>query len=227
MCASDSRFIVRGRHVLMTCALGLLAVVAHAEPDKDAEQLKRLKLQVRQAQQQQQQAQEAQATADQARQQAEQSLKAQDSDLQKQRAAASSAQRKAAALDKELGQLKGDIERLKAELVALTEKQQALLASSKVAQEKAAATEARLKQEQEGLGQRLFVCVSDNKTLVNLGRELLTRYEEKGIGEVLSANEPFVQTGRVKLENFKAAYSQRLEAAEVKPVGAAGNAKAP
>ncbi len=215
MCASDQpkHRVLRSVTAL---ALALSATVTWAQADKDAEQLKRLKLQVRQAQQQQQEAQDAQAKADQARQQAEQSLKTLDGDVQKQRAAAGNAQRKAAALDKELAQLKGEHERVKAELAAITEKHQLLQASSRSAQEKAIASEARLTQEGQQLTQQLQRCTADNGTLVSLGHELLVRYENKGIGDVLSASEPFVQTGRVKLENFKAQYGQRIEAAKLK-----------
>ena len=74
--------VLRG---LIALSLAVSASVVFAQSDKDAEQTKRLRLQMRQIQQQQQEAQEAQAKADQARQQAEQSLKAQESDLQKQR----------------------------------------------------------------------------------------------------------------------------------------------
>lgn len=214
MCASDARIRAPWRRVLTAVVLGLAALSAHAESDKDAEQLKRLKLQMRQAQQHQQAAQEAQAQAEQARQQAELSLKAQDADLQKQRAAAGSATRKAAALDKELTQLKADHERLKAELAALTEKHQGLQAASKAAQDKAAAEALRLTQDGQLLTQRVQRCTADNATLVALGHELLTRYANKGIGEVLSANEPFIQKGRVTLENFQATYAQRIDAAK-------------
>lgn len=216
MCASDQPKL-RLATGLLAVAMAVCAPLAFAQADKDAEQTKRLRLQMRQIQQQQQQAQEAQAQAEQARQKAEQSLKAQEGELQKQRATAGSAQRKAATLEKDLDKLKADNERLKAELAALAEKQQAQQAASRTAQEKAVATETRLTQEGQQLGQQLQRCKADNQSLVSLGQELLARYEAKGIGEVLSANEPFVQTGRVKLENFKAAYGQRIEAAKVKP----------
>ena len=52
--------------------------------------------------------------------------------------------------------------------------------------------------------------------LAELGLELLQRYENKGMAEVLTASEPFVQTGRVKLENLKAEYERRIQAARVK-----------
>ena len=53
--------------------------------------------------------------------------------------------------------------------------------------------------------------------MVILGNELLTRYENKGIGSVLAAKEPFFQTARVTLENQAAEYRSKLDAATVKP----------
>ena len=52
------------------------------------------------------------------------------------------------------------------------------------------------------LNTRLGQCLKDNSELVTLGQDLLQRYENKGLGEVLGANEPFIQAGRVRLENL-------------------------
>lgn len=218
MCVSDSSF---ARHSawgarLVGLALAITATVAHAQADKDAEQIKRLRLQMRQVQQQQQETQEARAKADQARQQAEASLKAQEGELHKQRGAATTASRRAASLAKELDALKPDHERALAELAALKVQHQALLVASHTAQSKAGETEALLRSELSQTKARLERATADNVTLSRLGLELLQRYESKGIGEVLSANEPFVQSGRVKLENLKDEYERRIDAARIK-----------
>ena len=52
--------------------------------------------------------------------------------------------------------------------------------------------------------------------MAELGLDILQRYENKGMTEVLSAKEPFVQTGRVQLENLKADYQRRIDAARFK-----------
>lgn len=220
MCVSDTprrrAALLRVPVLILPLVLAVASLGVHAQSDKDAEQVKRLRLQMRQVQQQQQEAQEAQAKADQARQQAEASLKAQEGELLKQRGAASTASRRAAALAKELDALKPEHERALAELAALKAQHQALVAASKAAQVQATETEAALRAQVATLSSQLQRAVADNVTLSELGLELLQRYEDKGLGEVFSANEPFVQTGRVKLENLKADYGRRIQAAQVK-----------
>ena len=214
MCASDFSFTRPGAWTtrLAGLALAFMATLAHAQADKDAEQLKRLRLQVRQMQQQQQQAQEAQAQADRARQQAEQSLQSQTADLAAQRANAASASRRSSALGKELEALKAEHEKTKAELAALKQQHEA----AGLALKASSAREASLTQAGQALSAQLQRCGSDNANLADLGLDILQRYENKGMAEVLSANEPFVQTGRVKLENLKAEYQRRIDSARFK-----------
>lgn len=214
MCASDfsshrpSAWATRLAGLTLACVVTL----AHAQADKDAEQLKRLRLQVRQMQQQQQQAQEAQAQADRARQQAEQSLQSQAADLASQRANAASASRRSSALGKELEALRAEHDKTKAELAALKQQHEA----AGLALKTASAREAGLSQAAQALSSQLQRCGSDNVALAELGLDILQRYENKGMTEVLSAKEPFVQTGRVQLENLKADYQRRIDAARFK-----------
>lgn len=216
MCASDRRRPRVWVHVIGAALLVSATLSVHAQSDKDSEQVKRLRLQMRQVQQQQQLAQEEQAKADQARQKAEQALKTQESDLSRQRGLAASASQRASTLAKELDALKKEHARVQAELAAVNEQHRALLASSKSAQAASADRESKLSAQGKDLTAKLDRCVSDNAELADLGLTLLQRYEDKGIGEVLASNEPFVQTGRVKLENLKADYVRRIDAARVK-----------
>ena len=214
MCASDFSFKRRSAWAsrLAGLILALVATLAHAQADKDAEQLKRLRLQLRQMQQQQQQAQEAQAQADRARQQAEQSLQSQAADLASQRVNAASASRRSSALGKELEALRAEHEKAKAELATLKQQHDA----AGLALKASSAREASLTKSGLALSAQLQRCGSDNVALAELGLDILQRYENKGMAEVLSANEPFVQTGRVKLENLKADYQRRIDAARFK-----------
>lgn len=205
---------------LIAVALSLSSALASAQADKEAEQLKRLKLQMRQVQQQQQESQETQAKADQARQRAEKALKAQDVDLQTERAAAKGASRRAGTLGKALAELKAEHARLKteaADLLALSTQQRAQLAADKLALEKASATEIRSLSERRQLDVEFQQCATHNAELASTGLELLSRYENKGMAEVMSAKEPFVQTGQVRLENLKAQYTHQVQALRVKP----------
>lgn len=235
MCASDVTSPLKAvafSPVIATLIALVIALTvawpAHAQSDKDAEQLKRLRLQLRQVQQQSQSAQAAQAQAEQARTQAEQALKSQAGDLQRERMASGSAARRAAALQKELSTLQAEHQRVTAELAAVNQQLQALQASSRSAQQSAQATEATLRTRGDQLTAQLERCTGHNAELVQLGQELWGRYENKGLGEVLGANEPFLQTARVRLENLQAAYTRRIQNADMArgPQGAAGEAPA-
>ena len=63
-------------------------------------------------------------------------------------------------------------------------------------------------------------------TLIAQGTELLSRYERKGFAEVVGAREPFLQTARVTLENVKAEYQDKLDAARAKPQAGESSAAA-
>lgn len=219
MCASDQGLskVSVGWGLLAGVAMATLCFIgsAHAQSDKDAEQVKRLRLQLRQVQQQSQSAQTAQAQAEQARLKAEQSLKQQEGELDRERTAAGSAARRAASAQKELSTLQAEHQRVTAELAAVSEQLKALQSSSTSAQQSAKATETALRSRGEQLTAQLGRCTGHNAELVQLGQELWRRYENKGLGEVLGANEPFFQTARVKLENLQAEYARRIQGADV------------
>lgn len=56
-----------------------------------------------------------------------------------------------------------------------------------------------------------------NASLFKLGSEILTRYEHFGLGDALSAKEPFVGITRVKLENLVQDYRDKLADQRIKP----------
>jgi chromosome segregation ATPase len=70
-------------------------------------------------------------------------------------------------------------------------------------------SQGQAKQLTSGLDQ----CRGDNAQLYQLSTDLLTRYENKGWREVVGAKEPFFQYARVRLENTKAQYQDKIEAA--------------
>jgi DNA repair exonuclease SbcCD ATPase subunit len=49
-----------------------------------------------------------------------------------------------------------------------------------------------------------------NLALYKLGKEILTRYEQFGLGDAIAAKEPFVGLSRVKLENLVQDYKNKL-----------------
>lgn len=52
-----------------------------------------------------------------------------------------------------------------------------------------------------------------NRELYDTGSEILNRYAELDFGDVISAREPFIQKGRVELENLVQSYEDALRAA--------------
>jgi len=56
-----------------------------------------------------------------------------------------------------------------------------------------------------------------NDAMFKLGNEILTRYEKFGLGDALTAREPFVGITRVKFENLIQNYSDGLADQKIKP----------
>ena len=63
--------------------------------------------------------------------------------------------------------------------------------------------------------------VADQKTknaeMYRLGSEILNRYEKFGLGEALTAREPFVGLTRVKFENLIQDYSDKIKDQKIQP----------
>jgi hypothetical protein len=70
-------------------------------------------------------------------------------------------------------------------------------------------------------------CAQKNADLVQLGNELLQRYENKGVWESMRDDEPFTQLHRVKLEKLAQDYHDKLVNDTVAPASAAAAAPAP
>jgi chromosome segregation ATPase len=56
----------------------------------------------------------------------------------------------------------------------------------------------------------LGACETKNGQLLNVGMEILTAYQKFDIGAALGANEPFIGTKRVELENLAQDFGDRL-----------------
>jgi hypothetical protein len=76
------------------------------------------------------------------------------------------------------------------------------------------------------LQRQLDDAITKNLALFKLGNEILTRYEHFGLGDALSAKEPFTQLTKVKLENFVQEYQDKLSDQKVKPTQTAQNTTA-
>jgi predicted nucleic acid-binding Zn-ribbon protein len=205
---------------MMALAVAMCALhgPAHAEGNRDQEQIRRLRMQLREVQQQQE------ATVQEARTKAEadkaalaQSMKAVQGEAAAQRAAASTASRRVKAMSDEIAALQKDKAQLQEDLVKAKQALEEAQTKSTAQQGQASQTIAGLEQRHVQTSSALDQCRHDNAGLYQLGSELLDKYERKGLGEVFSANEPFLGLARVKLENAKAAYQDKLDALKHKP----------
>jgi hypothetical protein len=67
------------------------------------------------------------------------------------------------------------------------------------------------------LGQLLTTCAAKNAILYRTAREILDRYANVGLGDVLSAKEPFIGAKRVQLQNLAQDYQDKLADQRVMP----------
>jgi len=218
MFASD-----RSKRVAALCALALMGLAtgmgAHAQSaqDREQEQVKRLKLQMRQLQQDQAAQQEAQAKLEQDRLKAEQALKGLQSELSGHKQAAVVSSHRASALAGELAGVKKERDALQAQVQQLTQQmQEASQAAQRKLDEQQKASQAQALSSAKGYEARIDQCRTQNAQMYQVGADILAQYEHKGVREALGAHDPFLQYSRVKLENFKADYQDKLDAARLK-----------
>lgn len=216
---STQKYMIRPILLAACATLALLAGSAQAA-DKEQEQVKRLRLQMRQLQQEQSSLQEAQAKADQEKQQAEKALKSASAELQGQRQAVTANVRRANALAQEVAALKEEKIRLEQQTQALTQQLEQANQTAQASKAQFLQTEGELKGKNQALAVRIDQCAAQNVQLHQLGSELLQRYEDKGLRQVLATQDPFLQLARVQLENVKAEYQDKLDAARLKAAAA-------
>ncbi|MEO6054693.1 MAG: phage major capsid protein [Chthoniobacterales bacterium] len=56
-----------------------------------------------------------------------------------------------------------------------------------------------------------------NNEMFKLGNEILTRYERFGLGDAVTAREPFIGTTRIKFQNLVQDYQDKLTDQKIKP----------
>jgi len=208
--------------LLLACALATPAQ-AQAQQDKNVEQraARRLQLQVQALQQEVQAAQSAKAQSETERDALAKKLQGEA--------------RASARLRQQLAQTEAVRLALVTERNALTEKvaaldkplldqrsasEQALAAKSKELVDSQRASEAAGKQWQARFGQQLSLvgeCTAKNDRLVVLGAELLQRYSDKGMREVVAQNERLLGLGDVEMFNLVQAYRDRTDAERFRP----------
>lgn len=216
--------------ITLTLALLASAASAQQQPTREQEQLRRLRLQVQQLQQEQTARQDAAQRAAAEAGSVKTQLIAAQAELRQLQASATQQTQSAQALQKELGAARDGQTALQAQL---EQAQSALQDSGKTVaglRAEAATLQQRLAQHaaaQDALQSRhnvqaqgLQLCIANNQALGEIGADLLQRYRNKGLAEVLAHNEPFLQLQRVALDNLTAGYQDKLDQLALKAGGA-------
>lgn len=221
MCASDWR---RAALLPALMAATLLATPASGQnsSSREAEQLRRVRQQLQQLQQEAANQQQAAQRAIAERNDMQRKLDTALAQLKDQRGRLSAQSRQAVQV---LQDLEAAARRQAAESERATELHAALEAERR--DTVTLRGELALAQRQRGTLQESFgdlsvrhraqaeglqSCIARNAGLRALGLELLQRYERKGWAEVLASDEPFLQWGRVSLENLVQGYRDKLDA---------------
>jgi chromosome segregation ATPase len=213
------------------CLLAALALPVGAQSNtREQEQLRRLRQQVQQLQQAQAAQQQAAQSATAQAAQAKTALDATQAELRRLKASQASQAKGATEAQKEIEQLRVASAALQARLdQAQTELQDGTRSLAQSRTESAdAARKLMFRETQLGelaerhvrQAQGLQQCIVNNQALRDLGSELMQRYADKGVAEVLAHNEPFLQTRRVALENLLQGYQDKLDQLALKAAAA-------
>jgi chromosome segregation ATPase len=225
MSGSEGRRIGAALLCSALLALGMAGAKAQ-QPSREQEQLRRLRQQLQQLQQQQTDQQQAIQRTEADKAQAVAKLGVADAELKRTRAAASAQARMENQTQKELQDLRDQITRLVTELEASKSEGQAAARNLQQQRNDQATVQRRLDQRDAALAdlqarhanqaQGLQACIASNQGLYTVGRELLQRYADKGLSEVLAQNESVLQFKRVALENLLQGYQDKLDQQAIK-----------
>ena len=202
--------------VLVFCSILLAALPVHgADPAGAAETKLRETLRATMLQLREAQTQRATAEAEKADVEAKRAALAEELETLKKKTAENQAESKkaiddlngkVAERDREIGDLRVTLEKWKVEHKKITD-----IATTKEGQ-RAKLTEKVITLNRVVADQR-----TKNAQMYELGLELLDRYERFGLGDALTAREPFVGVTRVKFQNLMQDYSDKLIDAKIKP----------
>jgi chromosome segregation ATPase len=124
------------------------------------------------------------------------------------------------ATDKSIADLQAKVAAQEAEITA----QKAAIEKWKIALQTMTATAQGKEAERAQLAARVIVLdrqVADQRTknaeMYKIGKEVLARYEKFGLGDALTAREPFVGLTRVKFENLIQDYGDKLQDQRITP----------
>lgn len=195
---------------LLLCAVAFGAL-AESKPNRDQEQLRRLRAQAQQLQQSLDAEQQQRLKASAALAEAEKIGTA----LQER---AGAAQRRAAGAEKQLGAARQELDALRQERDQMKAQLDSTRASLGESERKAGhlaetlvQKDRELVQTREQLGAQVQDLKQRNAALYALGIEAIEHYRHRSMGARIGQAEPFMQTGRVQMEMLLEGYRDRLE----------------
>jgi len=217
------------RHAILTAAiLAFASTAVLAQDGAAAKQANRDREMLRRVQAAQRQAEEARAAAEQEKARVEGLLeeartraKAVESGVARERRRALDLQQRAEALERDATALRQERDTLSTRL----ESTQAELAKAVAELERRQTAIETRDREVLGLQQSVaegteanLVCREKNRELATITREVLDKYRDVGVFDVLKRREPFTGVRRVQVENLLEDYTGRMEGARIERV---------
>lgn len=122
--------------------------------------------------------------------------------------------------DKSIADLKAKVEERDSEIAKFRESLEKWKSGFKQATELAASKEsqrAKLAQQVIELNRRVADQKAKNEAMFKIGTEMLDRYASFGLGDALTAREPFIGLTRIKFQNLIQDYGDKIADQRIKP----------
>jgi chromosome segregation ATPase len=217
------------RHAILTAAiLAVVTTAALAQDGAAAKQANRDREMLRRVQAAQRQAEEARAAAEQEKARVEGLLEEARTRAKAVESGVARERRRAGELQQRLDTLERDAVVLRQERDALStrlESTQAELARSIAELDRRQTVIETRDREVLGLKQSVaegteanLVCQGNNRELATITREVLDKYRDVGVFDVLKRREPFTGVRRVQVDNLLEEYASRMEGARIERV---------
>lgn len=214
------------RHAILTAAiLAMTSAAAFAQEGAAAKQANRDREMLRRVQAAQRQAEDARAAAEQEKarvegllEEARSRAKAVESGVVQERRRSGELQRRLDALERDAASLRQERDALSARLEAARGELASAIAELGRRQETIETRDREVGRLQLSVAESTdanMACQEKNRELASIARELLARYRDVGVFDVLQRREPFTGVRRVQVENLLEDYAGRVEATRI------------
>lgn len=206
------------QRLLLSSLILMAAVPAYAQSADDAKKAaRRAQLQVQQAQQQAQEAQAAKAKLETDKAELDKKVAAQSQQVASLKGALPKLQEKLKAAESERDELAAKVAALEKDLAERKLAAEAAAAAGERTLKQRDEEQARLKREHDAQVALVGECSAKNERLLHLSAELLDKYRNKSVGDVLKQRDPVLGLGDVKTFNLVQEYRDKAEAERFAP----------